>query len=90
MNPSALGAAALRRLPPETAHDLTIRMLRAGLGPRQRLPDPDILATTLAGLRLSNPIGLAAGFDKNAQVHASLLRAGFDPVGSVQVYRPHR
>jgi dihydroorotate dehydrogenase len=77
MSLSALGAAALRRLPPETAHDLTIRVLRAGLGPRQRAPDPPILATTLAGLHLPNPVGLAAGFDKNAQVYAPLLRAGF-------------
>lgn len=77
MTPSALAAAALRRLNPETAHTLTLRALRAGLGPRQRTPDDPILATTLAGLSLPNPIGLAAGFDKNAEVHAPLLRAGF-------------
>jgi dihydroorotate dehydrogenase len=77
MTPSALGAAALRRLDPETAHGLTIRALRAGLGPSQTAPDDPILATSLAGLNLPNPVGLAAGFDKNAEVHAPLLRAGF-------------
>ncbi len=77
MSLSALGAATLRRLEAETAHDLTIRALSAGLGPRQRTPDDPILATTVAGLSLPNPIGLAAGFDKNAEVHAPLRRAGF-------------
>jgi dihydroorotate dehydrogenase len=74
---SALGAAALRRLAPETAHNLTIRALRAGFGPRQSTPDNPILRTTLAGLDLPNPVGLAAGFDKNAEVHRPLIRAGF-------------
>jgi dihydroorotate dehydrogenase len=72
-----LAAAALRRLDPETAHGLTIRALRAGLGPRQRTPDDPVLRTRLAGLDLPNPIGLAAGFDKNAEVHAPMLRLGF-------------
>ena len=77
MTPSALGAAALRRLDPETAHGLTVRALRTGLAPHQRTPDDPILATTVAGLRLPNPVGLAAGFDKNAEVHAPMLRLGF-------------
>lgn len=72
--------AALRpllfALPPETAHRLTIRALAAGLGPRAA-PDPPELATTLAGLRLPNPIGLAAGFDKDAEAFAGALAAGF-------------
>jgi dihydroorotate dehydrogenase len=77
MSLSGLGAAALRRLDPETAHGLTVRALRAGLGPHGRGRDDPILATSLAGLALPNPVGLAAGFDKNAEVHAPLLRAGF-------------
>ena len=77
MSLSAFAAAALRRFDPETAHGLTIRALRTGLGPRRIGPDDPILATTLAGLRLPNPIGLAAGFDKNAEVHGPMLRAGF-------------
>lgn len=72
-----LGAAALRRLPPETAHRLTLGALRAGLGPRRVGPDDPVLATTLAGLDLPNPIGLAAGFDKNAEAIGPLLAAGF-------------
>ena len=72
-----LGVAFLRRLDAETAHDLGIRALRAGLGPRQSAPDDPVLATEIAGLKLPNPVGLAAGFDKHAQVHGAMLRAGF-------------
>jgi dihydroorotate dehydrogenase len=69
--------ALLRRLDPETAHGLAVRALAAGLGPIDRTPLDPILATELAGLRLPNPIGLAAGFDKNATVAGPMLRAGF-------------
>jgi dihydroorotate dehydrogenase len=71
------GLAALRRLDPETAHRLAILALRAGLVP---LPGPVVtprLRTTLAGLDLPNPVGLAAGFDKNAEALPALMRAGF-------------
>ena len=72
--------AALRpvlfRLDPERAHDLTLAALATGLGPRGR-PDEPILATTVAGLALPNPLGLAAGFDKDARVPAAMLRMGF-------------
>lgn len=72
-----LGLAALRRIDPETAHGLALRALQAGLAP---LPGPVTsarLATTLAGMPLLNPVGLAAGFDKNATALAQLARAGF-------------
>ncbi|WP_375261273.1 quinone-dependent dihydroorotate dehydrogenase [Palleronia sp.] len=72
-----LGLAALRRLDPERAHGLALRALRAGLVP---LPGPvtsSRLRTTLAGMTLSNPIGLAAGFDKNAEAVRPLARTGF-------------
>jgi dihydroorotate dehydrogenase len=72
----AVATRALRALDPEDAHGLAIRALQAGLGPRARRDDP-ILATELAGLKLPNPIGLAPGFDKNAQVFGPMLRAGF-------------
>jgi dihydroorotate dehydrogenase len=52
----------LFRLDPERAHDLTLAALATGLGPRGG-PDDSMLATTLAGLALPNPVGLAAGFD---------------------------
>ena len=68
---------ALRRLDPEAAHRLTIAALKAGLGPKApRAPTPD-LEVELAGLRLPNPIGLAAGFDKNAETPDAMLAAGF-------------
>ena len=73
----AIGAAALRRLDAETAHDLGVKALKAGWGPRQPGTDDEILATDLAGLELPNPVGLAAGFDKHAQAHRAMLRAGF-------------
>ena len=71
-----MAAGALRRLDPEVAHRLTLAALRSGLGPRAAADDP-ILACDLAGLALSNPIGLAAGFDKDAVAIGGLARAGF-------------
>ena len=71
-----LAASALRTLDPEDAHRLTVRALALGLGPGAPAPDP-ILATTIAGLSLSSAVGLAAGFDKNAEFFAPMLAAGF-------------
>lgn len=71
-----LGAAALRQLDAETAHRAAVAGLAAGLGPRARPSDP-ILSTTVAGLRLPSCIGLAAGFDKDAQAPDAILAAGF-------------
>lgn len=71
------GLALLHRFDPETAHGLSLRALRAGLVP---LPGPITsprLATQLAGLDLANPIGLAAGYDKNAVALPQLMRSGF-------------
>jgi dihydroorotate dehydrogenase len=70
------GLAALRRIDPETAHGLALAALRSGLAPLPRVPDRPALAVTLGGLRLTNPLGLAAGFDKNAVALAPLMRAG--------------
>lgn len=72
-----LALPLLRRLPPETAHRLTIRALKSGLAPRRARPDPPNLAIELWGRRFPNPIGLAAGFDKNAEVPEEMLRFGF-------------
>lgn len=72
-----LATPALRWLDPEAAHGLTIRALKAGLGPRASAAADPILATSLAGLRLANPVGLAAGFDKDAEVAGPMLAAGF-------------
>jgi len=67
----------LRVLPPETAHRLTIAGLAAGLGGRAAGPDPAILRQRLWDRDFPNPIGIAAGFDKNAQAPDALLRLGF-------------
>lgn len=72
------GLAALHRLDPERAHDLSIRALELGLVPLAgKPPSSDLLRLRLAGLDLPNPVGLAAGYDKNARVVAPLMRAGF-------------
>ncbi len=72
-----LALPLLRRIDPETAHRLALRALRAGLGPRQPPVTSPRLRTRLAGLELANPLGLAAGFDKNAEAVGALLAAGF-------------
>lgn len=69
--------ALLHRLDPEVAHGLSIRALQTGLGPRPGTITSPRLATTVAGLALPNPVGLAAGYDKNATAIAPLSRAGF-------------
>jgi dihydroorotate dehydrogenase len=76
MSLERLAVALLNRLDPETAHGLAIRALRAGLGPHVSVTSPR-LRIRVAGLDLPNPLGLAAGFDKNAVAVAPLLRAGF-------------
>lgn len=66
----------VRNIDAETAHRLTLKLLRhAPLPPA--CADDALLATTLFGKRLPNPVGLAAGFDKNAEVPDAMLRLGF-------------
>ncbi|WP_299848118.1 quinone-dependent dihydroorotate dehydrogenase [uncultured Roseovarius sp.] len=72
-----MGLAALHRFDPETAHGLAIRALRAGLTPAPGPVTSSRLRCRVAGLNLPNPVGLAAGFDKNATALAPLSRAGF-------------
>lgn len=72
-----LGLAALRRLDPEAAHGLALRALQARMVP---LPGPVTsarLQTEVAGIKLPNPVGAAAGFDKNATVIEPLSKTGF-------------
>jgi dihydroorotate dehydrogenase len=75
----------VRLLDAETAHGLTIRLLKAGLVPGQPRFDPPVLKMRLWGRDFTNPIGLAAGFDKNAEVPDAMLDQGFGfvEVGSV-------
>lgn len=72
-----LGLALLHRIDPERAHGLSLLALRSGLAPLPGPVDLPRLHTTLAGMVLLNPVGLAAGYDKNAEAVAPLSRAGF-------------
>lgn len=80
-----LGRQALLALDPEKAHEMTIASLERGLYPRETNPDPVCLAASLGGLKLSNPIGIAAGFDKDARVPDAVLGmgCGFAEVGTL-------
>lgn len=80
-----LGLGALSRLDPELAHGAAITALRLGLVPAGTDTDPPELATDLCGLQLRNPVGMAAGFDKNGEVPRALALMGFGlvEVGSV-------
>ncbi|MFO1073135.1 MAG: quinone-dependent dihydroorotate dehydrogenase [Geminicoccaceae bacterium] len=69
------GVRLLHLLPPETAHRAAIRLLP--WLPARPLPERPALRTRLAGLDLPHPLGMAAGFDKDGEVHAALLRQGF-------------
>lgn len=73
----ALGMPVLQRMEPELAHGFAISALRRGLVPTPGAFSTPRLETRLAGLNLPNPVGLAAGFDKNAQAIAPLLQSGF-------------
>jgi dihydroorotate dehydrogenase len=84
MNLTDLGAVILRQMDPETAHRLAIRALQVTPLPAPRADDP-ILKTRIAGLEMANPVGLAAGLDKNGEALDGLSRLGFGAVecGSV-------
>ena len=66
----------LRLFPPELAHKITINSLKYA-GYRNRENDDPILSQHILGLDFPNPIGLAAGFDKNAEVVKSMFSFGF-------------
>ncbi|GLJ30003.1 hypothetical protein SUGI_0593150 [Cryptomeria japonica] len=74
-----------RLLDPEDAHQFAIWAAARGLVPREKRPDPAILEIEVWGRKFSNPIGLAAGFDKSAEAVEGLLGMGFGfmEVGSV-------
>ena len=73
--------AAARRfafaLDPERAHALSIRALQSGVVPRPARKSDPRLSSIVAGLPFANPIGIAAGYDKNAEVPHELQRLGF-------------
>lgn len=66
-----------RMLPPEAAHRVTLRALAAGLVPKAAPADPACLAVKLWRRNFPNPVGLSAGFDKDAEVPDAMLAFGF-------------
>ena len=75
----------IRLLDPENAHGLAIKALSAGLVPARPSFEDPVLRQTLWGRDFVNPVGLAAGFDKNAEVIDAMLGQGFGfvEIGSV-------
>ena len=80
-----LARPLLNVLDPENAHKLTLRSLEAGIYPRGSAPDDSRLAASVWGLAFPNPLGIAAGFDKDARVIAAVLGMGlgFAEVGTL-------
>ncbi len=72
-----VAARALHAFDPEDAHGLSIKAMKLGLGPRAAGGGDPCLAVELAGLKIGACIGLAAGYDKNAEVPDAMLEAGF-------------
>lgn len=72
-----LGRSLLLTLEPERAHEAALRALEVGIYPRQTVADSPALATKVLGLDFPNPVGIAAGFDKNARVADAILAIGF-------------
>lgn len=76
-SPFDLALPLMRLLPPEAAHRMTIRALEAGFAPKVQDPDAPGLAVKLWRRNFPNPVGLAAGFDKDAEVPDAMLAFGF-------------
>jgi dihydroorotate dehydrogenase len=72
-----IALCGLHRIDPERAHALSVRALSAGMVPLGGPVTSARLAVRLCGLDLPNPVGLAAGYDKNAEAVSALSRAGF-------------
>ncbi len=73
----SLVVRALETAEAETARNAAMRLLRLGLVPTPKRVQSGRLAVTVAGLELQNPLGLAAGFDKDAEALSKLARMGF-------------
>ena len=73
------------KLDPELAHSLAIKALKTNLFIKQKISDDVLLKSDLFGKEIKSPIGIAAGFDKDAEVYNSLFNLGFSfvEVGTV-------
>ncbi|MCP5036240.1 MAG: quinone-dependent dihydroorotate dehydrogenase [Rhodobacteraceae bacterium] len=72
-----IGLTVLHKFDPENAHKLALVAMKMGVVPLSGVVTSDRLKTTICGLELPNPVGLAAGYDKNCEVVDELSRAGF-------------
>ena len=83
---------SLLALEPERAHDLAVKSLELGFYPRAAGPDDKRFSQHLFGLDFPNPVGMAAGFDKDARVARELLGMGFGfvEVGTLTPQAPLR
>jgi len=67
----------LHTLPAEAAHNAAVKALRTGSIPKQKIEPHAMLAQTISGMSFAHPVGLAAGFDKNAEAIFGLSQQGF-------------
>jgi dihydroorotate dehydrogenase len=77
MDTYPLAKAVLFNLAPETAHHVTLKALQWGITPRYKIPASPILKQNIFGACFDTPVGLAAGFDKNAVAVKGILNLGF-------------
>jgi len=82
---SEVAIPLMQLIDPEIAHNLAVKTLKYGLVPKQKTEDPSLLQTTVLGLQFKNPIGMAAGFDKQGEAVEGLHKIGFSfvEIGSV-------
>ncbi len=72
-----IGRKLLFKLDPEDAHGLSVKTLKTGLVPNCAPTHDPALRVKVAGLEFPNPLGMAAGYDKNAEIPDALLKLGF-------------
>ncbi|XP_077259547.1 dihydroorotate dehydrogenase 2 [Temnothorax americanus] len=82
---SDVAVPLVQLIDPETAHKLAVKALKYGLVPKKGTEDPSLLRTTVLGMEFKNPIGIAAGFDKQGEAVEGLHKIGFSfvEIGSV-------
>lgn len=80
-----IARAALFQLEPEAAHEATLKALECGVFPHDAGRDDGAISQTVFGLNFPNPVGIAAGYDKDARVPDAVLRlgCGFAEIGTV-------
>lgn len=74
---SQVAMPLVRLIDPETAHNLAVKSIKFGFSPTQKTTDSKTLNTNIFGLKLNNPLGMAAGFDKQAEAVVGLSKMGF-------------